>query len=245
MFLRCVLVAILFCASSFAAEPPAWAYAVNPPDLKAPADDGSLRRVPDSDVTFTLTDVRNGFLSPDWHPKDHPALPEVVARGRKPDVMACGYCHRAEGTGGPENTSLAGLPAPYIIQQMWEFKTGARGSAVAGRAPITNMVNAAKAATSEEVQAATAYFASLKPKQIIRVVETNTVPKHRVLGWHMMPIAGAEKEPIGARILESPEDLDRFVSRDSRVTFVAYVPEGSIKKGRELAMTGEIGRAHV
>ncbi len=222
--------------------PPAWAYAVNPPNFKAPADDGSLRHVPGSARSFTLTQVRDSFLSPDWHPDDHPPLPEIVAHGRKPGVLACGYCHRAEGTGGPENTSLAGLPAAYIIQQMADFESGARDTSVPGRAPVTNMIASAKAATTEEIEAAATYFSSLKPKPLIRVIETNTVPKHRVFGWHMMPINGAETEPIGQRILESPENLDQFVSRDSRVHFIAYVPEGSIQKGKSLATTGGEGR---
>jgi cytochrome c553 len=237
-----------FLANAPAAEapstdtPPPWAYAVNPPGFKAPADDGSQRHVPDSSVTFTLTQVRDGFVSPDWHSNDHPPLPEIVAHGRKPAVMACGYCHRAEGTGGPENASVAGLPSAYIIQQMAEFKSGGRNSSVPGRAPVTNMIAGAKACTTEEVEAAAAYFSSLKPRQIIRVVETNTVPKHEVFGWHMLPIKNSPPEPIGQRILESPEDLERFVSRDTRVHFIAYVPEGSIAKGRELATTGGNGR---
>jgi cytochrome c553 len=102
--------------------PPAWAYPVNPSDLKLPADDGTLRRVPDSSAGFTLTQVRDLFFAPDWHPGDHPPMPEIVARGRKPDVRACGVCHRADGPGGPENSGLAGLPAAYIVQQMADFK---------------------------------------------------------------------------------------------------------------------------
>jgi len=225
-----------------AETPPPWAYAVNPPDFKPPADDGSLRHVPDSALALTLTQVRDSFLSPDWHPQDHPPLPEVVAHGRRPDVLACGYCHRAEGTGGPENTSLAGLPAAYIIQQMADFKSGVRTTSVPQRAPPTAMIATAKAATAAEIEAAAAYFSSLKPRAIIRVVETNTVPKHRVFGWHMMPVNTEEKEPTGQRILESPENLEQFVSRDSRTHFVAYVPEGSIQKGRALALTGGAGR---
>jgi cytochrome c553 len=232
---------------TFAAEPhddapPAWAFATNPPDFKAPADDGSLRHVPNSSLALTLTQVRDSFLSPDWHGNDHPPLPEAVAHGRKPAVWACGYCHRAGGTGGPENASLAGLPAPYILQQMAEFKSGARGSSVVGRAPVVNMVNTAKAANEEEIAAAAAYFSSLKPKKLIQVVETNMVPGHRVFGWHMLPVKDSPLEPIGQRILESPADLERFVSRDSRVEFIAYVPEGSIQKGRDLASTGGNGR---
>src|SRR5262245_42593989 len=109
-------------------KPPAWAYPVNPPDFKAPPDDGTLRTVPDSTLTLTLTQVRDLFYSPDWHPGDHPAQPEAVARGRKPDMYARGFCHRADGAGGPENANLMGLPAGYIRQQIADFKSGARKS---------------------------------------------------------------------------------------------------------------------
>src|SRR5262249_50809266 len=90
--------------------PPAWAYPVNPPGLKVTPDDGTPRRVPGSTATFTLTQVRDRQFSPDWHPDEHPPQPEVVARGRAPDVPACGFCHRADGPGGPENANLMGLP---------------------------------------------------------------------------------------------------------------------------------------
>src|SRR4051812_41227367 len=85
---------------------PAWAYPVNPPDFKAPPDDGTPRRVPDSNLVMTLSQVRDLFLTPDWHPGDHPQQPDVVAHGRKLDVFACGFCHRADGAGGPENANL-------------------------------------------------------------------------------------------------------------------------------------------
>src|ERR1700730_17487386 len=104
---------------------PAWAYPWAP-DFKAPPDDGVPRHVPDSTATFTITQERNLFFVPDWHPEDHPPMPDIVAHGRQPDVRACGSCHRAEGTGGPEDASLAGLAAAYIAQQMADFKSGAR-----------------------------------------------------------------------------------------------------------------------
>src|ERR1035438_106868 len=91
-------------------EPPAWAYPVPPPDVKSAPDDGAIRTVPGSSVSYTTAQLNDLFLAPDWHPLDHPKMPEVVAHGRKPDVIACGHCHRAEGPGGPENASLAGLP---------------------------------------------------------------------------------------------------------------------------------------
>jgi hypothetical protein len=41
---------------------PTWAYPVNPPDFKAPADDGTQRRVPGSNQTLTLTQARDLFF---------------------------------------------------------------------------------------------------------------------------------------------------------------------------------------
>jgi cytochrome c553 len=43
---------------------------------------------------------------------------------------------------------------------------------------------------------------------------------------------------LGQRIIEVPDDLDRFESRDTRVTFTAYVPPGSLDRGRAL-VTGQ------
>ena len=96
--------------------PPGWAYPINPPGLKPAPDDGTPRRVPDSDAAFTLTQIRDLHFAPIWHPEDHPPLPDIVARGGTKDVLACGSCHRADGSGGPENAKLAGLPAAYIAQ---------------------------------------------------------------------------------------------------------------------------------
>jgi len=73
-------------------DPPARAYPVNPPNFQRAPDDGSIRRVPGSTAGFTLTQVRDLFATPDWHPEDHPRMPSIVATGRKPDVMACGVC---------------------------------------------------------------------------------------------------------------------------------------------------------
>ncbi len=225
-----------------AEEPPTWAYPVNPPDFKPHVDDGVLRRVPNSAATYPLAQLRNLFVAPDWHPQDHPPMPEIVATGRKPGVFACGFCHRADGSGGPENSSLAGLPAAYIVQQMADYKSGARSTAVPKRAPQALMISLSKTITDEEVREAAAYFSALKPRANIKVVETDTVPKTYVAGWFLARIKGGETEPIGLRIIEVPEDLDQFEHRDSRAQFVAYVPRGSLAKGEALVRTGRSGK---
>jgi len=50
-------------------------------------------------------------------------------------MVACGFCHRADGSGGPENSSLGGLPEAYIAQQMADFRSGARATSVPERDP--------------------------------------------------------------------------------------------------------------
>lgn len=225
--------------------PPDWAYAIAAPDYKAPVDDGILRHVSGSSARWTLTQLRDLFFAPDWHPKEHPALPEVVAHGRKPDVFACGFCHRAEGTGGPENASLAGLPRAYLIQQMAEFKSGARKSSLPDHAPAKLMAALAKAANDEEVAQAAGYFSSVKPRKLITVIETKEVPKTYVAAWVYTPVSptnGSAKEAIAGRIIEMPKDLEQFESRDTHSEFIAYVPAGSLAVGKRLATTGAHGK---
>ena len=224
--------------------PPSWAYPIQPP-VTPPPDDGVPRRVPGSTATFTLTQIRDLYLPPDWHPGDHPPMPEVVARGRKPELFACGYCHYPNGQGRPENSSLAGLSAGYIAQQMADFKNGVRKSSEPAMKPPAMMLGQAKNATEAEVKIAAEYFASLQYKPWIKVVETDTVPKTHVGGFMLVPLEGAGTEPIGQRIIEVAEDLARSRLRDSRSGFIAYVPVGSIKRGEALVITGGGGRTTV
>ena len=221
--------------------PPTWAYPANPPDFKPTADDGSVRHVPDSTAGFTLTQLRDLFFGPDWHPNDHPPLPDVVSHGRKPDVFACGFCHRADGAGGPENARLAGLTPAYFVQQMEDFKNGARVTSVPKR-NIGSMVKLSKAITDDEIASTAVYFSSLKPNKTIDVIETEMVPKTNVYDWHLVVVDGGDKEPIGDRIIEAPKNPDQFASRDARAEFTAYVPIGSVAKGQSLVTTGGGGK---
>src|SRR3954453_13960564 len=205
--------------ASAADRPPAWAYPLNNPDYKPPVDDGKLVRVPDSMASYTWTQLRDRFIAPVWHPGDHPALPDVVAQGRKPGVFACGYCHRADGPGGPENADLAGLPKSYIIQQMADFKSGARSTAVPGRTPPKLMGELAKPITDADIEAAAAYFSALQSRKRIKVVEGDTGPKAYVAGLLWAGAKRGGREPIGARIVEVPDDLIQFESRDDRSPF--------------------------
>ena len=222
--------------------PPPWAYPVNPPDFKLPPDNGAVRRVPGSTAGYTATQLRDRFIAPDWHPGDYPAMPAIVAQGRKPDVFACGFCHRADGAGGPENANLTGLPKPYILRQMADFRSGTRKSSVQQRDPMRLKEQLAKTISDDEIEAAAAYFASIKPRSIVRVVESASAPQAAVTAWYYAAVPNGAQEPIGQRIVEVPEDAEQFANRDSRARFVAYVPEGSIKRGQVLATTGGGGR---
>ena len=232
------LVSVLAAGAACGADnPPDWAYPVNPPGFKPKPDDGTPRHVPGSNASFTLTQLRDRFLSPVWHPGEHPAQPEVVARGRKPEVFACGFCHRADGPGGPENANLAGLSAAYIAQQMADYKSGARKTSVPGR-NVDLMISLAKAATAAEIEAAAAYFSALKTRAVVRVVEADSVPRTYVTGWHFAAMDKGEQEALGQRIIEMPEVLEQFENRDTHARFISYVPKGSIQKGQALATTG-------
>jgi len=219
--------------------PPAWAYPVGPPDFKLPPDDGKLQHVPDSEMAYSIPQTRDRFFAPDWHPGDHPPMPSIVAFGRKPEVFACGFCHRADGPGGPENASIAGLPTAYIVQQMADFKSGLRGTSVHERVPPNLMIALSKAITDAEIQAAADYFAGLKPRVTLRVIETDSVPKTYIAGLFLADANTGEKEPIGERIIEVPEDLHRFENRDARSRFIVYAPIGSIERGKALATGGD------
>ncbi len=221
--------------------PPYWAYVQNTPASSEaastkPADD-ALLHVPNSDIAFRLAQIQNLFYAPDWHPDGHPAAPSIVAIGRAPEVYACGYCHLPNGQGRPENASLSGLPAGYIVQQVSDFKSGARQCSERG-IPHKFMVEVATKANQDEIRAAAEYFSALKPARWIRVIETDTVPKTHAAGFMLVPTEGGETEPIGHRIIETPELVELTELRDDHSGFIAYVPLGSIKKGQALVTTG-------
>ena len=225
--------------SEFWEQPLRWAYAGVSEDIQIPVpSDESERQVPGSDLVLPFARMRDLFNTPDWHPQDHPEMPSIVAVGRKPDVFACGTCHRANGTGGPENASIDGLSAAYIKQQIADFKNGDRRNPVPSRRPFEAMVSLSHALTEDEIDAAANYFSRVKPLANIRVVETGQVPHTYERGWHLAVLDDEKFEPIGARIIEVPADIERFVNRDSRVEFIAYVPVGSIEKGERVAASG-------
>jgi cytochrome c553 len=234
---------------------PAWAYAIPIPPPTPPAGapaptpappDTTMRSLPGTDRTFTRAQISNGFGPADWYPNDHPPMPDIVAKGKAPDVRACSLCHMPNGKGRPENAGVSGLPVAYFIQQMHDFRSDLRKSAEPRKANTNAMITIAKGMTEDEIKQAAEYFGAIKwSGRYIRVVEANTVPKTRVQGGVHLVLEGAEAgtEPIGQRIIESPEHTEHFeILRDPRDGFVAYVPVGAVKKGETLVRTGGNGK---
>ena len=65
---------------------------------------------------------------------------------------------------------IAGMPAEYLIRQMAYYKAGTRQDD-ARMGPI------AKATSDEDIRQAAEYFASLKPRVWVKVIETATPPR--------------------------------------------------------------------
>ena len=69
------------------------------------------------------------------------------------------------------------------------------------------------------------------------------MPKVESRGGIWIPVENAPKEPIGVRIIETPENPERTeILRDPRSGFIAYVPPGSVKRGERLVKTGGSGK---
>jgi len=192
--------------------------------------------------------VRDGFGPADWFPGDHPAMPAIVAQGRRDAMItACSLCHYPNGKGRPENAGVAGLPYEYFVKTMSDFKNDARKSSDTRKTNTGRMIQFAKAMTDDEIKAAATYFSSMKWTPWLKVVETDTVPKTRIAGGMFIATEGAAAgtEPIGQRIIEVPVNAEQTETlRNPRSGFIAYVPTGAIKKGEAVATRGQCALCH-
>jgi cytochrome c553 len=235
-------------SAAFAADEgftvPAWAFPgyPDPPPPGAPLDGLVKLHVPGSGVTYARAQLEDVFAAPDWFPDRHPPMPEVVAHGRKPMVLACAYCHLPDGTGRPENAALAGLPAGYIRAQVADIRSHARQRAWKGPLrPSVLMQQVADNATDADVAAAAQYYSALPMKHKTEIVESAMVPRTREVRFVYVVDDGAGDEPLGRRLIEVPVDFERHEHRDPNVTYRAYVPIGSLERGQAIAATGAGG----
>jgi len=233
------VVAVVLAATALygADDPPAWAYLTTPAAFERPKDPTAKQRVEGSARAYTLTEIADLFAPPDWFPAEHAAMPDPVGRGRRPGVQACASCHLPNGRGVPSSAMLAGLPADYITAQLNDFALGNRLPAI-GNVNI-DMGSIARALTPAESRAAATYFSRLRPRPYLTVTEAAMVPAtHVVEGDLLIPATDGQTEPLGARIVEVPASPARARLLDPHATFIAYVPMGSVRRGRNLVRTG-------
>jgi cytochrome c553 len=235
--------------------PPPWAYGfttpppATPPPAAAPApaatpDNTTMHTLAGSKLSFTRAQIANRYGPADWFPEDHPAMPDIDAHGKEsaqPQVFACSLCHLPNGNGRPENAAVTGLSYEYIVQQLMDFRKGARKTSDPRKGNTGLMAGFTKSMTDDDIKAAATYFASIPAKPWIKVVEADSVPKTRPQGGIFLTLAGADAgmEPIGERIIETPVNAeDTEIRRNPRSGFIAYVPPGSLKKGEALVTAG-------
>jgi cytochrome c553 len=219
-----------------------WLFPLNAPGVGGAkiVDDKMPVHLANSRLSFAEAQLNDLFFAPDWHSELHSAMPEIVARGRAPGTYACGFCHLPGGQGRPENASLAGLPAAYIVQQVADIKSGARRSAWHGEAyrPVDLMRQVAQNAADADVAEAAEYFSRQTLRPRVTVVERRRIPRMQVKGWIYVIDPRGGEEALGRRLLEWAPDFSRHERRDDEMRYSAFVPPGSVERGREIAAAG-------
>ncbi|MCX7280991.1 MAG: c-type cytochrome [Alphaproteobacteria bacterium] len=217
-----------------------WAYPMQPPDFKPlPPDSLHTAEGADPSMTLTMRQINNGFGPPDWFPKEHAPMPDIVAHGQKPHVPACMLCHLPNGNGHPESASVSGLSVQYIIEQMHAFKNGDRENI---RVPA--MAEMAYSISEKDLREAAKYFAAIPRSQQkwIRVVETSRAPANHVGGGGARFFDnGVETVPVPPDMIYEVAENEQVELRNQHAGFVDYVPMGSLAKGRIVA-TGNHGQ---
>ena len=234
---------------------PDWAYTPPPPPgtppapSALPADDNAVVKIPGTTKTFTRGELRAVKETMDWYPEDRRGgAPPPIVRVGKEGVRQCTLCHLPDGSGRPENAPVSSLHPVYFMQQMADYRNGLRRSADPRKANTNTMIGFAKATTVEEDRAAAEWFAQQPYPRRMKVVESKTAPKVRLQGGMHMAIPAADGGgmiPIKAdEIVEVPEDNLRAEARDTRMPFIAYVPPGTLNRGKQAAAKYQCATCH-
>lgn len=210
---------------------------------ETPEEQTRKRRIEGATGEYSLLEVRNGNDVVDWFPGDHPEMTPIMKNGPASlgeKAYGCAFCHLPNGRGKPENAPVSGLPAPYFVRQLQDMRKGDRGSAEPRKANTLLMIALAQAMTEAEMKESAAYFAAMPwTTKWIRVVETDRVPRTKLVSGMFVPIEKEHSEPLAGRIIEVPEDPEGTeLLRNPRAGFIAYVPFGSVKKGEALVREG-------
>ena len=232
---------------------PDWAYTppvpgAPPPPSALPADDNAVVKIPGTDKTFTRGQLRAAKETMDWHPEDRQGTPPNIVKFGKEGLRQCTLCHLPDGAGRPENAPVAGYHPVYFMQQMQDFRNGLRKSADPRKANTNTMIGFAKAMTPEDDKAAAEYFAQQPYPRRMKVVESKTAPKVRMQGGMHMAVPAGEgggMEPLKAdEIVEVPDDNLRAEARDTRMGWTAYVPPGTLNRGKQVAAKAQCATCH-
>lgn len=239
---------LCFAVSMFCAMPamqsqadafPEWAY----PPCNRPAgepNDSIPLSVPGSSVHFSAAQIAQRSIAPDWFPHEHSRLPDALSNSHS-DKYACAYCHLPDGSGRPENAKLTGLSRGYIFAQVRAVHAGERQPAKSGWPPTVLMQDAIANLTDDQILEAAEYFSGQRHVSLVRVLEREFAPAHKAACGLYVADSG-RLTALKQRIVEMPADTSRFEARDPHVEYLAYVPKGSIRRGRKLATTGGNGR---
>jgi cytochrome c553 len=200
------------------------------------------KSVPGSQQAFADVQMFDRTGAVDWFPTEHPPLPTAV-KGQLP-VYACGFCHLPEGAGRPENAALAGLPYEYLKRQVSDMRADLRKAPSEKFGPAANMILTIhhKDLSLPDVDEALKYYSQLTYHKHTKVVEATHTPRVSTNSFVYVFDKSAARIPLGERIIEGPDDFERFEMRDPNVSFTAYVPVGAIPRGAAIAQ-GSDGRA--
>jgi cytochrome c553 len=230
--------------SAPAFDVPEWAFPLQVPP-PAPnygtLDSVTLHRIAGSPRAFTLKQALTTSAPVDWFPGAHPAPPLAVRRGASADRYGCAFCHLYSGSGRPENATIAGLSVNYQMAQIAAFRDSSRHFADARR-PFGLMHGVVHDWPDDSLRAAVAYFAALRHRRPNRVIESDSVPTHRV-AVNLFVRSGNGREVLAGRLIEMPESRERHELHDPTVRYTTWVPRGSLATGRQLATRGPAGAA--
>ncbi|HKE37050.1 MAG TPA: c-type cytochrome [Candidatus Baltobacteraceae bacterium] len=129
------------------------------------------------------------------------------------------------------------------MRQLEAFKNGERKSADPQKSNTRLMIAAATGLTHDEMVEVASYYSGMRATENYeRVIESTTAPKiwsEANGATFALAAPNAGTESLAASIVEIPEDAVKAeVYRNPREIYVAYVPPGSIARGKMLATTG-------
>lgn len=223
---------LILLAAAAAIAPPAWLYPQNMAP-ETPANVATTITVPGSRVTADAAVLHDRAKAVNWFPNDQPPPPARVLKAPA-GQFACAYCHMPNGVGHPQNISISGLPVDYVVAQFAAFRSGQRKAAQAGYIPNGSMTRVAGQVPDAELLDLARYYSRLPYRSLIRVREAALAPKVTASGlvWVRAP---GPAEPIAGRIVELMDDPDDSIRHNPRGRTTAFVPPGSIARGRRIA----------